>query len=96
MQSHNYYVYIMASASGTLYIGVNNNLEKRVWEHRHKTYRGFSSKYGCNRLIYFEHHEDINAAIAREKQLKGWVRKKKERLINTLNPGWHDLNQEWL
>jgi len=95
MSTHNYYVYVMASTTGTLYIGVTNNLEKRTLEHRHKVSRGFSSKYGCNRLVYFEHHEDIKAAIGREKQLKRWGRKKKEWLIRSLNPGWNNLDQGW-
>ena len=96
MQSYNYYVYIMASVGGTLYIGVTNNLERRLVEHRQLQTKGFTHKYHCHRLVYCEHHQDITAAIAREKQLKGWVRKKKEWLIGSLNPGWHDLSQEWL
>jgi len=95
MDSYNFYVYILASTTGTLYLGFTNDLERRSWEHRDKFYHGFTSKYGCNRLVYFEHHTDIYEAIDREKQLKNWNRKKKEVLIRSLNPGWNDLSQEW-
>lgn len=67
MNSHNYYVYIMGSPSGTLYVGVTNNLEIRVWQHKNKIFEGFTKKYGCTELLYFEETSDINAAIAREK-----------------------------
>lgn len=81
----------MASSSGTLYIGVTNNLEKRVWEHKREIIDGFTKKYGCKKLVYFEEYNDVNQAIAREKQIKGWLRKKKEALIKTINPRWKDL-----
>lgn len=89
-----YYLYIMASVSGTLYVGITNDLGRRVWEHKNQQIKGFTQKYDCNRLIYYETGEDINAIIAREKQLKKWSRKKKEILIKTLNPQWFDLSQE--
>ena len=91
---HNYFVYFMASQSCTLYIGVTNNLEKRTHEHKHKLIEGFSKKYGCDRLVYYEHYSDINIAIEREKQLKKWNRKKKEELIKKQNPHWDDLSEE--
>jgi len=85
----------MASHTGTLYIGFTNDLERRVSEHKQGLVEGFSKKYGCNRLIYYEHYTDVNAAIGREKQLKKWSRTKKENLIKSLNPGWCDLSLEW-
>lgn len=93
---YHYYVYIMTNKNkGVLYIGVTNNLERRVWEHKTKHHVGFSSKYYCHRLVYYETHRDVHVAIAREKQLKGWLRKKKIALIQTINPLWHDLSADW-
>ena len=86
-----YSIYIMASYSSTLYIGVTNNLERRVYEHREELIPGFSQKYKTNRLVYFESCSTILDAIAREKQIKGWNRHKKEELISMLNPSWLDL-----
>ncbi|MBI5214708.1 MAG: GIY-YIG nuclease family protein [Ignavibacteriae bacterium] len=92
----NYYVYIMTNRrNGTLYTGVTNNLERRVYEHKHKLIQGFTSKYGLHQLVYFEDTIDVNAAIAREKQIKGWVRKKKLALIESINPEWKDLSEGW-
>lgn len=93
-RKHLYTVYIMASYSGTLYIGVTNNIARRVWEHKMKLIDGFTKKYGCTRLVYYEEFQYIDKAIAREKQLKKWTRKKKEYLIKTLNPEWKDLLEE--
>ena len=81
----------MASESGTLYIGVSNDLIRRVSEHKQKVIDGFTKKYNCTKLVYYEETSDVNSAIAREKQLKNWNRKKKEFLIKTLNPTWQDL-----
>lgn len=86
-----FYVYILASKSGTLYIGITNNLARRVWEHKHGLVKGFSEKYGCEKLIYYEQYQDVETAILREKQLKKWRRDKKEFLIRKMNPGWIDL-----
>ncbi|MBI5739158.1 MAG: GIY-YIG nuclease family protein [Nitrospirae bacterium] len=91
-----YYVYIMTNRSKTLYTGVTNNLERRVYEHKNKLVAGFTSKYNIDRLVYFEATQDINSAIAREKQLKGWLRAKKVALIEASNPEWQDLSSEWL
>jgi putative endonuclease len=88
-----YYVYIMASQSRTLYVGVTNNLERRVYEH--KVIEGFTSRYNINRLVYFAETNDVTAAIAREKEIKGWLRKRKIALIEEMNPEWHDLSAEW-
>lgn len=87
-----YYVYILASRiGGTLYIGVTNDLVRRVYEHREKLAQGFTRKYNIARLVYFEQHADIEAAILREKRLKKWNRTWKIRLIEEGNPNWDDL-----
>ncbi|MBI2363571.1 MAG: GIY-YIG nuclease family protein [Deltaproteobacteria bacterium] len=91
-----YYVYIMTNKSRTLYTGVTNNLERRVYEHKQKLIPGFTSKYNTSRLVYFEATEDIRAAIEREKQIKGWLRSKKVALIESVNPTWADLSAGWL
>ncbi|KQT31851.1 hypothetical protein ASG29_08105 [Sphingomonas sp. Leaf412] len=86
------YVYIMASArNGTLYIGVTSNLLKRVWEHREDIAEGFTRRYGCKILVWFEVHDRIDDAIRREKQMKEWRRAWKLRQIEAMNPDWHDL-----
>ena len=91
----NYYVYILSSKSKTLYTGVTNNLIRRVYQHKHKLALGFIAKYNINKLVYFEVASNINDAIAREKQIKGWTRKKKIVLIESINPRWDDLSLEW-
>lgn len=88
-------VYIMASRSRTLYIGVTRDLHHRVFQHKNGTYGGFTSKYRITRLIYFEEFVLMNNAIAREKQLKRWSRSKKLRLIDVQNPTWIDLAEDW-
>jgi putative endonuclease len=90
-----YYTYVVASRSHTLYIGVTGNLLQRVFEHKLKTFEGFSSQYNCNRLVWYERYTSPDAAIAREKQLKGWVRRKKIALIEKMNPAWVDLSEGW-
>ena len=87
-----YWVYILASRiGGTLYIGVTNNLVRRVYEHRNGLAHGFTKKYQVHRLVYFEQYSDIEAAITREKRLKRWNRAWKIQLIEELNPNWDDL-----
>jgi putative endonuclease len=87
-----YYVYILASKiGGTLYIGVTNNLIRRVYQHREKLIEGFTKQYDVMRLVYYEVHSDIEAAITREKQMKKWNRAWKVRLIEEDNPNWDDL-----
>lgn len=93
--SYNYFVYILTNKSGTLYIGVTNNLERRIYEHKHKLFKGFTKKYNIDKLIHQEHFNNINDAINREKQLKGWRREKKIKLINQFNPKWKDLGEGW-
>lgn len=90
-----YYIYIMASKSRTIYIGVTGNLERRVYEHKHKLVPGFTSKYNITRLVYYEQTNDIHMAIQREKELKGWIRAKKITLIESTNLTWKDLSEEW-
>ena len=86
------YVYILASSrNGTLYVGVTADLVKRVWEHKNKLIQGFSKKYGADKLVYFEQHENITEAIRREKRLKFWKRQWKIDLIEKDNPNWKDL-----
>ncbi len=91
-----YYVYIMTNRkNGVLGVGVTDNLERRVYEHKHKMIRGFTSKYNCTRLVYYDSSPDVRAAIATEKQIKGWLRKKKMALIESMNPEWKDLSEGW-
>ena len=91
-----YYVYIVASKSRVLYTGVTNDLKRRAYEHKHKLIPGFTSKYNVDRLVYFEATSDVHAALAREKQIKGWLRSKKIALIESSNPRWEDLSKDWL
>jgi putative endonuclease len=86
-----YWVYIMASKSRTLYVGVTNNLERRVYQHKALCIEGFTKRYNITRLVYFEEAPDVRSAIEREKQLKRWSRQKKVALIESLNPDWYDL-----
>jgi putative endonuclease len=92
---HKYWTYIVASRSGTLYIGMTNNLYVRVRQHKSGEIEGFSSQYHCNRLVYWESFDEVLKAINREKQLKGWRRSKKIALIESLNPRWEDLAEKW-
>ena len=88
--------YIMASRrNGTLYTGVTGNLHQRVWQHRLGTYQGFSARYGCKGLVWFERHESLAGAIEREKQIKTWRRSWKLNLIEGGNPHWQDLAAGW-
>lgn len=85
----------MASASRTLYTGVTNNLVRRVWQHKQKRIEGFTKRYNTTRLVYYEETPDVLAAITRERQGKGWVRKRKIVLIEAGNPAWNDLSDGW-
>ncbi|NMG11456.1 GIY-YIG nuclease family protein [Brasilonema sp. UFV-L1] len=91
----NYYVYILSNRSKTLYTGVTNDLIRRVYEHKQKLIPGFTQKYNIDRLAYYEETVDVTVAIAREKQIKGWLRLKKIALIESMNPEWHDLSADW-
>jgi len=85
----------MTNKSRTLYTGVTNNLKRHVYEHKHKLIPGFTSKYNITILLYYEETDNINVAIAREKQIKGWLRAKKIALIESENPEWKDLSLDW-
>jgi putative endonuclease len=89
-----YYVYIMANRARTLYVGATSNLARRVRQHKSGLIPGFTSRYGLNRLVYFEVTSDVLAALQREKQIKGWLRPKKVALIESVNPHWDDLSEE--
>lgn len=95
--SRNYYVYILASErNGTLYIGVTNNLARRLYEHKEHLIKGYTEKYNVNTLVYFEQTNDIESALYREKQLKKWNRNWKLDLIEKVNPEWNDLSVSWI
>lgn len=90
-----YFVYIMTNPTKTLYVGVTNNLLRRVREHKTSIASGFSPKYKLNRLVYFERFHDVHNANERGKRIKGWLRIKKTALIISINPGWRDLSEGW-
>ncbi len=92
---NNYYVYILTNRSKTLYTGVTNDIIRRVYEHKQKLIPGFTQKYNIDKLAYYEETVDVTAAIAREKQIKGWLRVKKIALIESMNPEWLDLSADW-
>ncbi len=92
-----YYVYLLTNwNNNVIYVGVTNNLERRVYEHKHKLVKGFTEKYNINKLVYFEQTSDITSAILREKEIKKWRREKKDALVIHMNPSWNDLSLEWL
>jgi putative endonuclease len=96
MKKHEYFVYILTNKSNTvLYVGVTSDLQGRVYDHKHKIFKGFSAKYNCNKLVYYEEYQWIQDAIAREKQLKAGSRQKKIELVITDNPLWNDLSDGW-
>ncbi len=90
-----YYVYIMTNKSKTLYTGITDNLERRVYEHKKKLLEGFTKRYNITKLVYYEVTSDVSAANEREKQIKGWLRRKKITLIEAMNPQWTDLSEGW-
>ncbi len=90
-----YYVYLLGNRARTLYVGVTNNLQRRIFEHKNKLVEGFTKRYYLNYLVYFEETTDVSSTIAREKQIKSWRRAKKIDLIESSNPQWKDLSLEW-
>jgi len=90
-----YFVYIMANKGKMIYTGVTNNIERRVFEHKNSLTDGYTKKYQINKLVHCEMTDDVSAAISREKQIKGWLRKKKVALIESVNPKWEDLAKDW-
>jgi putative endonuclease len=90
-----YYVYVLTNWNNrVMYVGVTNNLARRMYEHKHKLIKGFTTKYNINKLVYFEECGDIKEALEREKEIKRWRRKKKDSLVSSLNPEWKDLNKD--
>jgi len=93
--TNSYYVYLLTNWNNkVLYVGVTNDLNRRLYEHKNKIIQGFTQKYNLNKLVYFEETNDINAAITREKEIKKWRREKKDNLVNQLNPDWIDLSKQ--
>ncbi len=91
-----YYVYLLSNWNNkVLYIGITSNIQKRIYEHKYKLFKGFTEKYNVNKLVYFEEYSEPKYAIIREKQLKGWKRAKKNLLIESVNPEWIDLSKRW-
>jgi putative endonuclease len=95
MEDKMYYCYIVASRSHNFYVGVTSGIEIRARQHKEGSFEGYSKKYNCNRLVWFERFPFVEEAIAREKQLKGWSRVKKIGLIERENPAWVDLSEGW-
>jgi putative endonuclease len=89
------FVYILASKTRVIYVGVTNDLVRRVWEHRSGVVAGFTRRYGVDRLVYYEASVDPAGAVSREKQIKGWARAKKVAMIESMNPTWNDLAESW-
>ena len=92
---YKFWVYIVASRTGTLYVGMTGDLFKRITQHKSGEYDGFAQKYHCTRLVYYEGYDDVHNAINREKQIKSWRREKKIALIEKMNPRWQDLAEHW-
>jgi putative endonuclease len=91
-----YFVYLLTNWNNrVMYIGVTNNLERRVYEHKNKLVKGFTEKYNVHRLVYYEDTPDIRTALEREKEIKKWRREKKDSLVVSTNPTWKDLSEEW-
>jgi putative endonuclease len=95
VKNQQYFVYIMSSHSGTLYIGMTNSIYRRAREHKSVQIDGFASEYGCTRLVHYESFDYVHLAIGREKELKGWTRAKKIALIESRNHRWTDLAEHW-
>lgn len=92
----NYYLYIVTNwTNKVMYIGMTNNLERRLAEHKSKSVKGFSQKYSTDKLVYFEHYTDVEFAILREKEIKKWRRGKKDALVISVNPTWQDISSRW-
>lgn len=95
MKEYHYYVYILTNWNNkVIYVGVTNNLKRRVYEHKNKLVDGFTKKYNINKLVYYEETADVNSAIKREKEIKKWRREKKNKLVESVNPQWDALDKE--
>jgi putative endonuclease len=95
VKGHRYYVYIMASRTHVFYVGMTNDIVRRVRQHKERVHEGFTARYNIDRLVWYEVWHYVRTAIAREKQIKPWRREKKIRLIESLNPAWQDWSEEW-
>ena len=94
--SHTYYVYLLTNWNDkVMYVGVTNDLKRRIHEHKTKAVKGFTAKYNVHKLVYFEATTDVRVAIAREKEIKKWRRQKKNALVQSMNPEWKDLSKDW-
>ena len=91
-----YYVYLITNQNNkVLYTGITSNLERRIFEHKNKLVKGFTEKYNVNKLVYFEQTSDVYSALNREKEIKGWLRIKKNELVESKNAAWNDLSDDW-
>ncbi len=95
MGSRDYYVYLLTNRSGTLYTGVTNDIQRRMYEHKNKLVKGFTKRYNIDMLVYYEVTSDIGEGLTREKQIKAWRRSKRISLIESANPQWRDLSEGW-
>ena len=96
MREKTYYVYLLTNwNNAVMYVGMTNDLERRIFEHKEKRVKGFTEKYNVSKLVYFEQTSDVNVAIAREKEIKKWRREKKDALVKQLNPDWRDLSDDF-
>ncbi|MDH3542338.1 MAG: GIY-YIG nuclease family protein [Desulfobulbales bacterium] len=96
MTDRTYYVYLLTNWNNkVIYVGITNDLERRIYEHKEKFVKGFTEKYNVNKLVYYEQTPDINAALNREKEIKKWRREKKNRLVVNTNPLWRDLSEDF-
>jgi putative endonuclease len=97
MESKIYYVYLLTNWNNkVMYVGMTNDLKRRIYEHKEKLVKGFTGKYNADKLVYYEHTSDVNAALNREKEIKKWRREKKDNLVISTNPSWRDLSEEFL
>ena len=95
MGTRDYYVYLLTNLSGTLYTGVTNDIQRRMYEHKNKLVEGFTKRYNIDMLVYYEVTSDIGEALTRERQIKAWRRSKRIGLIESANPQWRDLSEGW-
>ena len=96
MNEKSYYVYILTNDWGNvMYVGMTSNIERRLYEHKQELADGFTKRYHVHKLVYYEQTNDAYAAVTRERQLKGWMRKRKNELVETVNPNWEDLSTSW-
>ena len=97
MAEKEYYVYLLTNWNNkVIYVGVTNDLQRRIYEHKEKKVKGFTEKYKVNKLVYFEQTTEIEVALNREKEMKKWRREKKDKLVENINPSWRDLSKDFL